>query len=511
MTQPTATVAAKAQLLERRDAPVRDTSRAPSFTRDAMRYGSAIAAAVALGIVQVFVLPRQLDVVTYGQYRFFLVYVGYVGALHLGLADGAFVRWAGGPRGTVRAECGRVLALLAGTQAIVVACALVGSAFLGPVARSQLLALALYALFANIATLSAYALQASTDFRRAGIVAVLPAATFVGMIVLAVPRTLNAVLIAQVASVAIAAAVGIASVARLRMSGTESRAPEHTTASAQHEAPAFGALVRVGAPVMGANVASSVSQFADRILVSSFAPATSLALYGFASSTMVAASAATQALSRVTLAHAARHRGHARRAVLDTVGNVIAAGFGVALTLLPFFEHLVARMLPKYVPAIGIVRALALGAPWWVALHVVLVGALQSYGLVRRQLALELAATALVLVVCGSSLALGAPLWGVAAAGSACAVVAWVAGSRFVRQSVADAASSHERSVSDMPVNAAISHDAQFAMRVLCIAGAALVATAVSSHWLVRTVAYAALAAVPTLRAARAVGASWRQ
>jgi hypothetical protein len=58
-----------------------------------VRFGFALVLASALSVVQLFVIPRRLDLVEYGQYRFFLVYASYLGVLHFGLVDGAFVRW----------------------------------------------------------------------------------------------------------------------------------------------------------------------------------------------------------------------------------------------------------------------------------------------------------------------------------------------------------------------------------------------------------------------------------
>ena len=456
----------------------------PTVGRDVVRYGAAVAAAVALGAVQVFVLPRRLDLATYGEYRFFLIYFGYLGVLHFGLADGAFVRWAGLPRAVVRAEWPRVLAWMTALQGGVLVLAAVAGSAAPPLERTYIIALAAAAFCANVATLMSYALQAVGHFRAAGLVAVLPPAAFVTGVLAAGPHSLVAVLAMQVASLAIAATVGIVAVARIPVSNVKPGGPKSAAA-----------LARVGLPVLGANLAAGVSQFADRILVSVTVPTSSLALYGFASSVMVAASAATQTLSRVTLSHAARRPGATRAAVLDGAYDLIAAGFGTMLALLPLFEHLVRQTLPAYAPAIPIVRALVAGAVFWVAVHVVLVGTLQSYGLVRRQMAIEVAGTAIVVVGCGSCLALGWPLWTVAAASSAGAVVTWVAGVALVRRWVPESKDGHA---------------ARFAVRIAWQVAAALAVTALPAPWALRSVAYVAIATIPTAGAVRAARAQWR-
>jgi O-antigen/teichoic acid export membrane protein len=175
-----------------------------------------------------------------------------------------------------------------------------------------------------------------------------------------------------------------------------------TTATGSNQAVgdslSYRSLVRVGMPVLGANLAASLAQFGDRILVSFSVPIRIFALYGFASSVMVAASAGVHALSRVSLSHAARHAGERRAVFLGELYDFLGVGFGIALAGIPLFEHLVAWWLPAFVPALLIVRALVIGAPIWAAIHVVVVGTLQTYGLVRRQFAVELGSAALVAI-----------------------------------------------------------------------------------------------------------------
>jgi hypothetical protein len=271
--------------------------------------------------------------------------------------------------------------------------------------------------------------------------------------------------------------------------GPDADAPDADAPSA--EPIVLGTLVRGGAAVLGANFAASLSLFADRILVSASVPLARFAQYGFASSVMALAAMAMQALSRVALSHAARRPEAERGTFLDGFHDLLAALVGLALAGEPVFERIVARALPAYVPAIPIVRALALGAPFGVALHVVLVGTMQSYGRVRRQLAMELAGLVLVASACGACLWLGTPLWGVAAAASAAASATWAAGMLIVRRTIG------------APQRAG----ARFAPIVLAQAGALLAALALGHAWPVQTAIYVALAALPTWIAARAARA----
>src|SRR5262249_59300503 len=101
----------------------------PRFGSDIVRFGSAVVLALALSVVQVFIVPRRLSVAEYGEFRVFLLYIGYLGVFHLGLVDGAFLRWVGRPRSLIRREWPIVLRRLVAMQLPVLAIAGVASTF----------------------------------------------------------------------------------------------------------------------------------------------------------------------------------------------------------------------------------------------------------------------------------------------------------------------------------------------------------------------------------------------
>ena len=458
-----------------------DTWRgAATAGRDLVRFGVAISIAAGFSAVQVFVIPRLLDVTTYGEYRLFLVYVGYIALAHLGLADGAFLRWVGRPPSEIGREWRTITRwLLALHGAILVAACAVAMLLPPGNARIYLVALAACALCANTATLAAYALQASGDFPRAGRVAILSNGLFVGLVLLASAKTLTSVVALYVVAFGISALYGAWGITHLR---SASSAPSDV------EPPRFQELVQRGSPVLGASIAAALAQSVDRVLVSFFAPMASFALYGFASTASVAAASATQALSRVALSHAARRPEEERAMFLAGYFDVIATGFGLALAGLPLFEALVTQHIPAYADALPIVRALTLGLPFWVATHVVIVGTLQSYGLVRHQLGVELGGVAFVVALCMAALLTHQTLWIVAAAGSIAAVLTLMLGALVVFRSDAPTG-----------MRAAL----LFAL-VSCLQGGALLASILmGGHWLRQTVMYVALSAIPTVLAAR--------
>jgi hypothetical protein len=467
--------------------PPRTRTPAPAPSRDIVRFGTAVMMVVALGAVQVFVIPKRLDITTYGEYRLFIVYIAYVGVLHFGFADGAFVRWSGRAPGEIHHEWKRLIWWMLGMQGALAAMAWIVALSIGSaLTATYLIAFAMCALFVNATTLSAYALQAAGEFRAAGGVAVIAPAAFVAAMIVVPMHSLTEVLAAYAGSFALSAIAGATFVMQLPL-------PAHPTGD--HAEPiSIATLFRTGFHVLGANLAAGLAQSADRVLVSVIVPITSMALYGFASSVAVAGTAATQTMQRVALSHAARREGEERAQFLGRFYDLTLAAFGVALTGFPFFEHTVAATLPAYATALPIVRAFVAGAPFWIGLHVVLVGTLQSHLFVRRQFALELGGAALVIVACSVCLALHAPLWAVASAGSAAAFLTWGAGVMVVNHDVPAARAQGAR---------------RFA--VICVAQMISLGAAVSvtSDWKLQTAAYLLLAAIPTYAAVRAARAPW--
>ncbi len=459
---------------------------------DIAQFGTAVFLSVVLGVVQLFVVPRRLDLVTYGQYRLFLVFVGYLGVVHLGIVDGAFVRWAGRAPAVVREEWRRVASWLLAMHGTVLLAALFAAAATSrPLPRTYLVAFAAGALSMNGAVFTGFVLQSLRDFRGAGAVAILPPATFVISVLVLPDRPLAAVLAAWVASYGLAAIAGAMRVLQVLARATADSAPP-----AARTPLTFASMLRVGIPVLGATLAAGVSQFGDRIVVGLAVPITSFALYGFASSAMVAAIAATNVLSRVALSHAAWRTGARRASFFGGMYDVIGASFGIAIASVPLFEHVVARVLPVYADALPIVRALVAGSLFWMAMRVVLVGILQTYGFVRTQFALELAGAALVAIAVVGSLAAHAPLWGIATAAASAAAVTWSLGVVFVGRVVPDA-----RRLGSMRF--AATGAAQFF--------ALAVSLAMPAGWLWQSVVYVALASLPTGLAARRALAHMRQ
>src|SRR6202043_804367 len=86
--------------------------RLGGVARDVATLGTGTLLAALFNVLLAFVIPRLVSVEDFGYWRLFLLYAGYTGLLHLGLADGTLLRWAGRPLGEFRHEIGPSLKFL---------------------------------------------------------------------------------------------------------------------------------------------------------------------------------------------------------------------------------------------------------------------------------------------------------------------------------------------------------------------------------------------------------------
>ena len=66
-----------------------------AFGSDVLIYSIGQALFLIFGLVQSLIIPKYLSTADYGYWQLFLLYMTYVGILHLGFLDGILVRWAG--------------------------------------------------------------------------------------------------------------------------------------------------------------------------------------------------------------------------------------------------------------------------------------------------------------------------------------------------------------------------------------------------------------------------------
>ena len=352
------------------------------------------------------------------------------------------------------------------------------------------MAFATCAVAANLTAFASFTLQAAGDFRGAGRVTALQPALFAVAVVAFPLGSLAGMLSTFVVTYAVSAAVGVG-----RLSAVTASASVLEPMPSDLTPLSFRDFVISGLPVLGAGIATGLSQYADRILVSFAVPVATFAFYGFASSAMALSGVARQTLSRVALTHAARRDGPSRAHFLDGMYDLIAVCYGIALFGEPLFEFVVERVLPRYVVSLPIVRALIPGALFWVATTVVVLGTLQTYGNVRRQFLVSVIGAILSATGAAFAIGAGAPLWGVAAAASLGAAFSWLVGVVLMHRIVPDA----------RPANAW-----RFAA-ITAVQSLGLAVALAAVHGVVPRMAICALiAAVPTVAATKTARDHWR-
>ena len=455
------------------------------FLRDFTTLGTAFGVTTLVALTQVFIVPKLIEVYTFGVYRIFMVYAGYLGILHLGLADGALLYWAGRTLSHIVDEFRCVIRWMALSQITVLVLFLLGAWIVpGHSASVVVAALGASALAANTLTLATFAMQAAKHFRWAALGAVLP--PFLFLISLpAIPgkdRSIAVVLLLYVVSQAVPAGVLL-----LRLRSVKRPATQAAVARASVR---WRGLLRLGTPLMLANLGAGLSQSLDRVMLSWVTPPTRFALYGFATSVLFAANAAAQALGRVALPHAAQASQESRSDFFTALYDVILVGYGTSLTAYPAFEGVVRAWLPRYAAALPIVRALLVGALFWTATQVVINTTLQVSGRVGTQLQISSVAALSVGMASLAAIVERAPLWGVAAAASAGMAAGFVYGA--IRLGLA---------AGDRAAKASI----RFAATGVAQAGAMILATRVGTNVLGTTLLYVALSAAPTAWALRRV------
>lgn len=456
------------------------------FIRDASTFGGATIAVAVLGILQVFLVPRLLDVESFGFFRIFLLYGAYIGLLHFGLADGALLSWAGRPLAQVASEWRLLNRRMLAIQGAVATLALVAALLVPRPAESHIVAaLGIAALLGNVTALAIFALQGAGDFRWAAAVVVAPPALFLATLLVVPPawRSLDAALAAWLAGQAAATAIGL-----VRM-WTSARS------SVVSHPPALRRLFGIGTPTLAANFAGGLAQSIDRIILSWAIPVTQFALYGFAASALFAANAATQGLTRVTLPHAARLDPARRRQFFERIQDLILSGYGIGLVAYPAFEAVVRVWLPSYVSALPLTRALAVGTLFWTAGQIVQTNAFRVAERYGWQLVASLVGVVLVGIATGATLLLSLPLWAVAGAASAGMTLGWVVGAAILGQV----------SPAQAPRG-----EARFLVIGLAQAGAVIVATVWWQSLVPATLTYLILGAAPTLLALRWLRAEGR-
>ena len=306
---------------------------------------------VLLTALTTLLLVKVLSAPDYGRWGLFILYTGYVGALHCGLPDGALVAWAGGSWEEHRAEIAPAFGFFLAQQLAVVAplallLAALPAGWVGD--RGLWGALLAYALLFNVLTFSQFALQSFGRFTPLALSLCLPqAALFAATLPLAARGRLTG----GSALVALLLATGLAVVVATR----PVLAWCDRTTFARARAWAIGRrLTRAGALYLAGNFLLLLVFGLDRLAAArAFSPAV-FAPYALASlvtgTLYVGLGAATAVLlpllARRDRAHLARAYTSLRSVIILTWGLALAAYFPAAALIGAFLPHYAASLPP---------------------------------------------------------------------------------------------------------------------------------------------------------------------
>jgi len=335
----------------------RRRSRESSFARHLLIFSFANLVALVCNGFLAFLLPRWLSMEHYGYYRLFVLYGSFSGALHLGLLDGALIRWAASSRQRMPAEMchGLVFLLFEHLTILTPAMAILVLWFRHQPWFFLAWATVLYALVWNAAVLGQFALQADKSFGLLSAVTVIHPALLLGIATalnhwkhLRLEALLGAYLGAW-----LAAGIAVWVVLLAKYPGKMK--------SAGHVWRTGACNIRVGWSVLLAGLTTNLALSLDRIVVSLSFSIRDFAIYSLAATALAVVNTVILSISRVVFPYLSDG--------LNSEERRRAYGWGEsclitlwAMSLAGYFplRALIQRLLPAYVLSLPILRLLML-------------------------------------------------------------------------------------------------------------------------------------------------------
>jgi O-antigen/teichoic acid export membrane protein len=353
------------------------------IARDAVSYGTASLLFLAINAVSAFILPRIVSVDTYGVFKLFLLYGGYVGVLHFGSLDGALVRWAKEPD-ALRREFSAVLVSAVATCTLAVSVAFSVWMLRGAMSGYWIVAVALvvFAIAANATTAVQFAMQAARRFHSLSALSILQPGIFLAGILILKARgaiTAKELLALYIGSALLALAVYLLQI----RSRVEWQWPSFTAAerlSAIH--------FRSGIFILLSNLGLNLVLGLDRIFLSTRFSLRDFAVYSFAASVFYSICLMIQAISKVVFPYVSQQTSSLeQRTSFVRAQRAVLAVWTIGLTAYFPAEWLVRELLPTYVGAIPVFRIALLGLGAAAIVQIVHCNYFRAYAGERRMLA----------------------------------------------------------------------------------------------------------------------------
>ena len=345
--------------------------------RDIAMMGGGTAAAAVFNTMLVFLIPRLLSVKDFGYWRLFILYGGFVGLLHMGLADGALLRWAGRPLEEIRHEVAPSLKFLFWQQLALIVPGVVIAAFFLPRPLNLVgVSVLIYSLIFNCATVLQFSLQSARLFRPVAVAIASPAGALVFMAFLwhlrETPSFWGLIMLYCIAWTVVLVYLWTRVGPRW---GSESADSAWTVGKS---------CIAVGWPIVLANGGFAFAQSADRLVVSSALPIQEFAQYSLAASTMFVPVAAIVAVSKVFFSHVAAVEHEGRAQVYAHASKFLVLAWSLLLPYCFVLEAFVRHFLPKYAPALPVAAILLLGVVFLAEIQILHMSYSYLYGRQRE-------------------------------------------------------------------------------------------------------------------------------
>jgi O-antigen/teichoic acid export membrane protein len=389
-------------------------------TRDLLIMGSATLLGVLFGILQVFLIPRLVDVQNFGYWRLFYLYASYAGLLHIGVADGALLSWVGRPLDQIGSELPTAMRFLVQELVLVAVLGSLIPLFLlhrAPEARFVAVAALAFAVIVNLATLLQNSLQAGRHFIPVAVATIAPTGLFVAFSFLwSGYRTPGfRVLIGLYFLSWIVVLIFLWITVRPFLVGAAS------------DTLRWGArYLAIGWPVVLANAAMGIVQSADRLVLSTSVSIYDFAQYSLAASTMMVPVTLIMAVTQVFFPHFAAAEKDRHREKYGQTARLIVFSWSVLLPYYFFVDFFVHRFLPRYVPTLPLARTLLLGVLFLAAIQILHSSVFNLYGKQKHFLFYSVLAVAASLGLTATAILVFHSLWLVAAMQVAALGIWWL-------------------------------------------------------------------------------------
>lgn len=330
-------------------------SHGGSFLRNVFFFSASNLFYLVVMSAMTFVVPKWLSIDDFAMYRYFLLFGGFAGALHLGSLDGGLIEWVKNPGQELRRGWMPLIGFIALIHLAATSIGFTAILLLthGEARTTWLLILALLPI-ANGLALSQYALQAVRRFSTlSALTAFTPVCTLSGVIALHLLHRATGVTVigAYLFSNGISAAAGI-----LSLSPNVSWSP---VSLAETLRAGYHYLV-IGWSVLIFNLLANFISSADRFFIVAQFSTHDFAIYSFAGAVFYSVYLVMLSVSKVVFPYLADTSGKGRKIPYERVREALIIVWSFGLSLYFPITYVIDRALPRYAASMPIVRLLLL-------------------------------------------------------------------------------------------------------------------------------------------------------